>query len=315
MKVEKKNGFTLIELLVVIAVIALLMAIIMPALGKAKMYAQRIICANHVRQQGLGTMLYANENDTYVPCPQAYSISTPEGPSSTVSLNGGWFWDISFWFTNQLSEYAGFDKSDFSVFTCPANKMRKPDDALWIQYSMAPGGPSPQPLQDEETLTMDQQRWNFRVAPYLYLYDRYVFKKDPRSLYDPKCSISVPFSRTTAYGRPMEKMVVRKLSNVQSAGSKPLILDAVISTSALQFSGLSVGGIDNLSNFTLTDDTNHLSRQPIGSGATASQKPEGLNITYADGHAEWKSAGNFNPSTAIFENIQVQYDYGQRFWW
>lgn len=136
---SRKKGFTLIELLVVIAVIALLMAIIMPALGKAKMYAQRIICSNYVRQQGLGIMLYANENDTNVPCPQAYSITKLEGPASTVALNGGWFWDISFWFTNQLSEYAGVEISDFSVFMCPVNKMRKPDDTGGAKSSAASG--------------------------------------------------------------------------------------------------------------------------------------------------------------------------------
>ncbi|MHC5165597.1 MAG: type II secretion system protein, partial [Planctomycetota bacterium] len=63
----KRRGFTLIELLVVIAIIALLAAVIMPALGKAKEAAQKVICRINLRQQSIGTILYSNVNDSYVP--------------------------------------------------------------------------------------------------------------------------------------------------------------------------------------------------------------------------------------------------------
>lgn len=65
MKHEK--GFTLIELLVVIAIIALLLSIIMPALNKAKTYAQEVICKNNIRQYGLATEMYCNENNDKLP--------------------------------------------------------------------------------------------------------------------------------------------------------------------------------------------------------------------------------------------------------
>jgi prepilin-type N-terminal cleavage/methylation domain-containing protein/prepilin-type processing-associated H-X9-DG protein len=311
MKRTLTKGFTLIELLVVIAVIALLMAVVMPSLGQAKRYAQRIICSNHLRQQGLAAMLYGNENDTYVPCPQPYTSS-----GTGAVMGGGWFWDISFWFTNQLCDYAGFEKTDSSVFTCPSNRMRKPDDALWWQYSWSANGPSPQPLKDESTLTMAQQRAHFRVAPYLYFFDRYVYDVDHRSLYDPACTISVPFPSTTADGRPMEDRVIRKLSNLKSGGSMPMIADAIISeNNHWKFAGLTAGGIDAKSAGTLTDDTNHLSRRTIGTGAAQGPKPEGMNIVFADGHTEWRAAGNFDTATNQFENIKVQYRYGQWFWW
>jgi prepilin-type N-terminal cleavage/methylation domain-containing protein len=63
----KRKGFTLIELLVVIAIIALLLSIIMPSLGKAKAYAEEIVCKSGLRQYGLATEMYTNENDGYAP--------------------------------------------------------------------------------------------------------------------------------------------------------------------------------------------------------------------------------------------------------
>jgi len=61
----KKNskGFTLIELLVVIAIIALLLAILMPSLKKAKELGQRAVCLSSVRQLTLSWRMYADDND------------------------------------------------------------------------------------------------------------------------------------------------------------------------------------------------------------------------------------------------------------
>ncbi|MCU0917737.1 MAG: type II secretion system GspH family protein, partial [Planctomycetes bacterium] len=63
-----KRAFTLIELLVVISIIALLMAVLMPALLRAKELGKRIICSSHVRSLGMANVLYADGADGwYVP--------------------------------------------------------------------------------------------------------------------------------------------------------------------------------------------------------------------------------------------------------
>jgi prepilin-type N-terminal cleavage/methylation domain-containing protein/prepilin-type processing-associated H-X9-DG protein len=73
------RGFTLIELLVVIAVIAMLAAMILPALAAAKEKARQIGCLSNQKQWGVAIMMYADDNSQYYPFPRELAyVATPD---------------------------------------------------------------------------------------------------------------------------------------------------------------------------------------------------------------------------------------------
>jgi len=109
-----RQAFTLIELLVVIAIIALLIGILLPALGSARSSARKLVCASTLRSAGQGVLMYTLDNKEFYPGPNTTGASYRRfrGPGDWWGMTGNTsditpttLWD---WISPILGDSLGF---------------------------------------------------------------------------------------------------------------------------------------------------------------------------------------------------------------
>ncbi len=157
------RGFTLIELLVVIAIIAILAAMLLPALARAKEKGHRTTCTSNMRQWGIAQTMYMDDNNQAFPnsripngapgTPGGYSADNmlwTDLASFAAAGSGdiGWFNSLPPYVTaKRLCDYAGNPEqwvNSRNIFTCPTSSAR-PDERdpllnVLFHYAINPSG-------------------------------------------------------------------------------------------------------------------------------------------------------------------------------
>lgn len=248
----------MIELLVVIAIIAILAAMLLPALSAAKQKALRIQCLSNVKQIETAMFMYVGENSDKLPA--------LEPPGSAA-----WAWDLPIGVADTMLADIGNSKK---VFYCPSTSPKFDD---WVNFQEPGVGSN---LWDFATTT--------RIAGYVFALSGSQCKLYPTNqntkLMDQTLKISGLSFQT---GPPTDRVL---MADVVISGSS-----ALPASSANNFTSVGGGFQQNGATYP------HLSAHLKGA------MPQGQNVGFEDGHAQWHKF-----DTTVISRTGINTPY---FWW
>ena len=256
-RTKRDSAFTLVELLVVVAIIALLVAILLPALSKVREITKRTVCGTNLKAQGQSVAMYAGGNNDTLPM--------FPGPGLSIF----WLWDESAGFGDAVLNTLPNNNNNMSKTSlrkelyCPSNTKQN-DDQLWHwpritntppNFGYTVGMQPPMHVLGYAYMNDRGAQGGFTQASNAGMLTRHPTRKPPLSIH-------------------------RKFINTQFASQSELALDAILSVQGPE-------PAQTTNNWTSTPGgwqgdthtTSHLEKN----------QPAGGNVVYFDGSVTWKA--------------------------